>query len=91
MSLRPNRQQPPSIQTTGRFKAKPVVFYIGADELQQGRPRSGTTAGSNFCVWQQEIAARFTADQMKLPALDLVTEVLSKGTVKRDRATYIQG
>jgi Uma2 family endonuclease len=39
----------------------------------------------DVCFWKQEKAVLFTADQMKLPAPDLVIEVLSKGTAKRDR------
>ncbi|GAB3806991.1 Uma2 family endonuclease [Spirosoma humi] len=39
----------------------------------------------DVCFWKQEKASQFTADQMKLPAPDLVIEVLSKGTARRDR------
>jgi Uma2 family endonuclease len=39
----------------------------------------------DVCFWKQEKANQFTTDQMKLPAPDLVTEVLSKGTARRDR------
>lgn len=39
----------------------------------------------DVCFWKQEKAAQFTADQMKLPAPDLVVEVLSKGTARFDR------
>lgn len=39
----------------------------------------------DVCFWKQEKAAHFTADQMKLPAPDLVVEVLSKGTARIDR------
>ena len=39
----------------------------------------------DVCFWKSEKADLFTADQMKLPAPDLVVEVLSKGTAKRDR------
>lgn len=39
----------------------------------------------DICFWKQEKAIQFTADQMKLPAPDLVIEVLSKSTARRDR------
>jgi Uma2 family endonuclease len=39
----------------------------------------------DVCFWNQAKANLFTADQMKLPAPDLVIEVLSKGTARRDR------
>ncbi|AQG79547.1 Uma2 family endonuclease [Spirosoma montaniterrae] len=39
----------------------------------------------DVCFWKQEKAIQFTAEQMKLPAPDLVVEVLSKGTARRDR------
>ncbi len=41
----------------------------------------------DVCFWKSEKADQFTADQMKFPAPDLVVEVLSKGTAKRDRET----
>ena len=39
----------------------------------------------DVCFWKANKASQFTADQMKLPAPDLIVEVLSKGTTKRDR------
>ena len=39
----------------------------------------------DVCFWRSEKAAQFTAEQTKLPAPDLVVEVLSKGTAKWDR------
>ncbi len=38
----------------------------------------------DVCFWKSERAVQFTAEQMKLPAPDLVVEVLSKETAKRD-------
>lgn len=45
----------------------------------------------DVCFWKQEKAEQFTAEQMKLPAPELIVEVLSKGTAKRDRATSVGG
>lgn len=39
----------------------------------------------DVCFWKTEKSDQFTAGQMKLPAPDLVIEVLSKGTARRDR------
>ena len=39
----------------------------------------------DVCFWKQTKADQFTAGQTKLPAPDLVFEVLSRGTAKRDR------
>ena len=39
----------------------------------------------DVCFWTSAKASQFTADQMKLPAPDLVIDVRSKSTVKRDR------
>ena len=39
----------------------------------------------DVCFWKREKADQFTAGQMKLPAPDLVVEVLSKSTAQRDR------
>lgn len=39
----------------------------------------------DICFWRKEVADEFTDDTMKHPAPDLVVEVLSKGTAKRDR------
>ena len=39
----------------------------------------------DVCFWKNEKAGQFTAEQMKLPAPDLVVEVLSKSTAQRDR------
>ncbi|GAB2585874.1 Uma2 family endonuclease [Spirosoma areae] len=39
----------------------------------------------DICFWRKDIADEFTDDTMKHPAPDLVVEILSKGTAKRDR------
>ena len=39
----------------------------------------------DICFWRKEIADTFTDDTMQHPAPDLVVEVLSKSTAKRDR------
>lgn len=39
----------------------------------------------DVCFWKAEKADLFTANQMKFPAPNLVVEVLSKNTAKRDR------
>ena len=39
----------------------------------------------DICFWRKEIADAFTDDTMQHPAPDLVVEVLSKSTSKRDR------
>ena len=39
----------------------------------------------DICFWRKEVADEFDDDMMKHPAPDLVIEILSKGTVKRDR------
>jgi Uma2 family endonuclease len=39
----------------------------------------------DICFWKKEKAQHFTEDQMLFPAPDFVVEVLSKGTIRRDR------
>lgn len=39
----------------------------------------------DICYWRKEIADTFDADMMQHPAPDLIVEVLSKSTLKRDR------
>jgi len=39
----------------------------------------------DICFWRKEVADEFTDDTMKHPAPDLVVEILSKSTAKRDR------
>ena len=39
----------------------------------------------DICFWRKEIADTFTDDTMQHPAPDLIVEVLSKSTEKRDR------
>lgn len=39
----------------------------------------------DVCFWKSAKADQFTAGQMKLPAPDLIVEVLSKSTARRDR------
>lgn len=39
----------------------------------------------DICFWRKEVADEFTDDTMKHPAPDLVVEILSRGTAKRDR------
>lgn len=41
----------------------------------------------DICFWANEKAADFQPDQTQHPAPDFVVEVLSKGTVKKDRGT----
>ena len=40
----------------------------------------------DICFWRKEVADEFDDDMMKHPAPDLVVEVLSKGTAKRNRS-----
>ncbi len=44
----------------------------------------------DICFWRREIADEFTDDTMKHPAPDLVVEILSKGTAKRDRGVKFE-
>lgn len=39
----------------------------------------------DICFWRKEVADEFDDETMKHPAPDLVVEILSKGTAKRDR------
>ncbi|GAB3541319.1 Uma2 family endonuclease [Spirosoma fluminis] len=39
----------------------------------------------DICYWRKEVADTFTDDTMQHPAPDLVIEILSKATAKRDR------
>ena len=39
----------------------------------------------DICFWRKEVADTFDDDTMQHPAPDLVVEILSKGTAKRDR------
>ena len=39
----------------------------------------------DICFWRKEVADEFDDEMMKHPAPDLVVEILSKGTTKRDR------
>ncbi|GAB3490804.1 Uma2 family endonuclease [Spirosoma knui] len=39
----------------------------------------------DICYWRKEVADTFTDDTMQHPAPDLVVEILSKATAKRDR------
>ncbi len=39
----------------------------------------------DICYWRKEVADTFDDDTMQHPAPDLVVEILSKGTAKRDR------
>ena len=45
----------------------------------------------DICFWRKEVADTFDDDTMQHPAPDLVVEILSKGTAKRDRATSVGG
>lgn len=45
----------------------------------------------DICFWREEVADEFDDETMKHPAPDLVVEILSKGTAKRDRAISIGG
>ena len=46
---------------------------------------SGTPPRPDICFFGNEKADKFTADQMLFPAPDLVVEILSKSTAKRDK------
>ncbi len=39
----------------------------------------------DICFWRKEVSDTFSDDTMQHPAPDLVVEILSKGTAKRDR------
>lgn len=44
----------------------------------------------DICYWRKEVADEFTDDTMQHPAPDLVVEILSKGTAKRDRGVKFE-
>ncbi len=45
----------------------------------------------DICFWRKEVADEFDDEMMQHPAPDLVIEILSKGTAKRDQATSVGG
>lgn len=44
----------------------------------------------DICFWRKEVADAFDDEMMQHPAPDLVVEVLSKGTAKRDRGVKFE-
>lgn len=44
----------------------------------------------DICYWRKEVADEFDDETMKHPAPDLVVEILSKGTAKRDRGVKFE-
>ena len=44
----------------------------------------------DICYWRKEVADEFTDDTMQHPAPDLIVEILSKGTAKRDRGVKFE-
>ena len=44
----------------------------------------------DICFWRKEVADEFDDETMQHPAPDLVIEILSKGTAKRDRGVKVE-
>ena len=62
--------------------------FVGGEKMLVTLPRNDYEP--DVCYFRQEIAAKFTPDQMRFPAPDLIVEVLSPSTEVNDRGVKLQ-
>ena len=70
------------------FVSTSALGYVGHEKMLVCLTRNDYEP--DVCYWHSQKAVAFTAEQMKFPAPDFITEVLSPSTEKIDRTTKFE-